>query len=472
MDKEYIEVMEDSPISFENFLKLCSAYYIDEVLSRKRELIAAFEKALVPLKIADIRISDESTERYIMIRVYIPNSTTGELVTYSLNKAGIIESVSFEFYGFNINRSVAKTRSLSLFEGKRLIEFESYLNFFARFEFNTEFELHNQKFDLSLDCPSATKGNLLRIIISNTGNRDEYYYDLETRTLLVSANGELKPLSKTTKAKILSSLPSGSLSNQDSPFRRYITSSNPIYKTEDGKVIAGSPTLIDRFRYGSITKGNVIMVPMLEEKKEEKSLSFSQVLTQSGTDIELGKNINEIKESIKSILVKLKGQDFDRSDFVKIQISEDLFFKSIAPGRKEIDPFFQDPKIMELCDLSKIDFTNADIAGFSFEGTDATITLSTVYNSSIKGCNLKGINLYYQDLNGIVADEADLRETGVFVEIDKASIIGAKFSSSTSFMYSGQMISDDIARKMGIHIEDEKESPITLLTRSSKSPGA
>lgn len=206
-----------------------------------------------------------------------------------------------------------------------------------------------------------------------------------------------------------------------------------------------------------IAYGYIIEVP--EELSTSTENAFSQHLSEEieeSKENEKNGNIKNIANSIKAILQKLKENDTDPTKVPKIKIRNLAFYTYISDDKKEIDPFFNDPDIIKYCDLSLIDFTNANIEGFDLSDTNANIILDKLYNKSIKNANLRNINLMRQDLDGILADGADLRGTYVFVSIEKTSIIGTKFSNSTTFMLETRILTESEVKELGIQVEKEE----------------
>ena len=70
-----------------------------------------------------------------------------------------------------------------------------------------------------------------------------------------------------------------------------------------------------------------------------------------------------------------------------------------------------------------------------------------------------------QDLDGILADGADLRGTNVFVSIEKTSIIGTIFSESTTFMLETQILTADEVRNLGIIVKEEPKEEIARVLK-------
>ena len=78
---------------------------------------------------------------------------------------------------------------------------------------------------------------------------------------------------------------------------------------------------------------------------------------------------------------------------------------------------------------------------------------------------LRNVNLIRQDLDGILADGADLRGTGIFVSIDKTSIVNTLFSSEAVFMLETKILDASEVEKLGIKVEQEKEKNLGLVLK-------
>ena len=78
---------------------------------------------------------------------------------------------------------------------------------------------------------------------------------------------------------------------------------------------------------------------------------------------------------------------------------------------------------------------------------------------------LRNVNLIRQDLDGILADGADLRGTGIFVSIDKISIVNTLFSSESVFMLETKILDASEVEKLGIKVEKEEEKDLSLVLK-------
>ncbi len=206
----------------------------------------------------------------------------------------------------------------------------------------------------------------------------------------------------------------------------------------------------------SIRLGYELDIPEKEHLVSNSSINAYLVNEEEDTL----KNTSQIVDSIKKMLMNLKEKKAKVDNNLKIKIRNIAFYSNITEEKKEIDPFFKDPAILKYCDLSLIDFTNADIEGMNLSNTNASIDVKKVYHQSLKNTNLRNVNLIGQDLDGVVADNADLRGTYIFVSTDKASIVNTKFSSSSTFMLGTKILSLEEASNMGLHIENELDPPI------------
>ena len=193
-------------------------------------------------------------------------------------------------------------------------------------------------------------------------------------------------------------------------------------------------------------------------------VSFASHL-ESPEEIKESKNTENIIYSIKVMLQKLKENSIDPNQVPKIKLRNQTFYSRISESKKEIDAFFKDPEIIKYCDLSLIDFTNADIENVDLSNTNANIDLEKLYQKSILNAKLRNVNLIRQDLDGILADGADLRGTGIFVSIDKTSIVNTLFSSESVFMLETKILDASEVEKLGIKVEKEEEKDLSLVLK-------
>ena len=234
------------------------------------------------------------------------------------------------------------------------------------------------------------------------------------------------------------------------------TKAQTIYSSNGFDWTTKKPNIFTLTFNPSIRLGYELDIPEKEHLVSNSSINAYLVNEEEDTL----KNTSQIVDSIKKMLMNLKEKKAKVDNNLKIKIRNIAFYSSITEEKKEIDPFFKDPAILKYCDLSLIDFTNADIEGMNLSNTNASIDVKKVYHQSLKNTNLRNVNLIGQDLDGVVADNADLRGTYIFVSTDKASIVNTKFSSSSTFMLGTKILSLEEASNMGLHIENELDPPI------------
>ena len=297
-------------------------------------------------------------------------------------------------------------------------------------------------------------------IESKTGEYDIYYYN-PLKGIFYYDKKEKKALSNKSKAKLLSLLPSLNWEDLPETIKDFISKRAQTCYLYESELKIGLPSLLEkisaRINGLDIAYGYIIEVP--EELSTFTENTFSEHLAEEIEEVRENKqneNIKNIAGSIKAMLQKLKENNANPEKVPKIKIRNLVFYSYISDTKKEIDPFFNDSDIIKYCDLSLIDFTNAYVEGFDLSDTNANIILDQLYNKTIKNANLRNVNLMRQDLDGILADGADLRGTYVFVSIEKTSIIGTKFSSSTTFMLETRILTESEVKELGIQFEREE----------------
>ena len=211
-----------------------------------------------------------------------------------------------------------------------------------------------------------------------------------------------------------------------------------------------------------LIKGKILDAP--DDLLSLSPTSFASHL-ENPEEIQESKNTERIIYSIKVMLQKLKENNTDPNQVPKIKLRNQVFYSHISESKKEIDVFFKDPEIIKYCDLSLIDFTNADITNVDLSNTNANIDLEKLYQKSILNSKLRNVNLIRQDLDGILADGADLRGTGIFVSIDKTSIVNTLFSSEAVFMLETKILDASEVEKLGIKVEQEQEKNLGLVLK-------
>jgi uncharacterized protein YjbI with pentapeptide repeats len=214
-------------------------------------------------------------------------------------------------------------------------------------------------------------------------------------------------------------------------------------------------------RYIKSKRYIIELTPKKEDDISKANQSFIEAICGNNFTNETS-NIDN-KESIKIILTKMKESQIELNPSQKVKISNNLFYTEITNTKKTIDPFFNDEEILKYCDLSKIDFTNADIRNFNLANTNASIIISKVYNRDITNANLENINLSFQDLSGIKADYANLKGTFVTVSIDRASIVETKFDKSCSFFLGKYRLNETELAAMGIDIDENTSAKPLML---------
>ena len=295
-------------------------------------------------------------------------------------------------------------------------------------------------------------GLFLQMYIKSKNKADIFYYDFVTRRIGIINNDYFLPLSPVMEKKIFDALDTMPVPSRQLPaiFNNMINYHN-VNINSNGKV--------RKFWFSGETHHELDFED--NDSKEQVDHGFFECL-QCDTDITLEKNKESINESTKQILTNLKNNKVKLDYGSKIKISNELFYSSITSDKKEIDSFFKDPEILVNCDLTKINFKNADIRGMDLSGMDVKIILNELYEKSIEGANLRGIILAGQTLDGIKADNADLRDTYVSVYIESASISGTKFSNTSPFYLNFALVSEDIIKSMGINLEESLKENIEL----------
>lgn len=306
-----------------------------------------------------------------------------------------------------------------------------------------------------------------KIMVRSNEKVDVFYYDFLHRTLGVKKDRNFVALPKHVAEKVLSALNTAS-----------------GYELPSGLVgflnIAAKRKCKSR-RTGEYLDENFLRLLLFEDVYYE--LDFSLKEKGKNTDVSfmdyIGKNnaigtfnnMTTIKESIKAILTNLKESGAVLDYIKKIKIPDTMYFSEVSSERKVIDPFFFDPDILKNCDLSGIDFTNADICGAYLAGSGAQIDLSKIYGNSIEGANLENVCLAGQALDfGINANNANLKGTRVTVCLDGCSICGTKFGTDANFLMGISFVDDETLALMGINIE--KSEPTLSLAREQKETKA
>lgn len=410
--------MTKDPITYENFILLCKAC-LDDTTSSINDL---FEKLC------------KSSEYYrcnkfIGIDLYPDRGRT--LLSFfnhgECNKDNI---------GYTVKGHSAKCDSKYLGnDGKEKIgrELEKMMARYAYMSGEWDKALFSMRFYVN-NVPLLVRLNPITNLSSNSKNEyakicimdakgdvtNTFYYKYSTNELYRGNGNQMLLLSDDDKRQILGNLPSYDLKSLPKELLDYMRRNESLTKEEANKflnLIAGKE---------NIDNSNV-----------------------------------KISSSIKQILLGLKKSGYNAEEMPKITITDNFFFSKIDEDRKIIDDFFNDEDILKYCDLSKIDFTNADIRGFYLANTNAKLNINKVYNKDISNSNLEGVSLFGQDLAGIMADGANLIGTHVIVSVDQSSIIGTSFDSNSMFFIKGRNIDLSEARAMGLNIIEAKENTET-----------
>ena len=322
-------------------------------------------------------------------------------------------------------------------------------------EINYANKANNENFDFMQIYP-YTKTIYRLDLESQIGEHTIYYYN-PLKNIFYYDEYANKMLPVSHQEKLASLLPKLKLDELSFFALNTIkTKAQTLYSSNGFDWTTKKPNIFTLTFNPSIRLGYELDIPEKEHLVSNSSINAYLVNEEEDTL----KNTSQIVDSIKKMLMNLKEKKAKVDNNLKIKIRNIAFYSSITEEKKEIDPFFKDPAILKYCDLSLIDFTNADIEGMDLSNTNASINLKKVYHKSIKNTNLRNVNLIGQDLDGVVADNADLRGTYIFVSTDKASIVNTKFSSSSTFMLGTKLLSLEEASNMGLHIENELDPPI------------
>lgn len=322
-------------------------------------------------------------------------------------------------------------------------------------EINYADKANNENFDFMQIYP-YTKTIYRLDLESQIGEHTIYYYN-PLKNIFYYDEYANKMLPVSHQEKLTSLLPKLKLDELSSFALNTIkTKAQTLYSSNGFDWTTKKPNIFTLTFNPSIRLGYELDIPEKEHLVSNSSINAYLVNEEEDTL----KNTSQIVDSIKKMLMNLKEKKAKVDNNLKIKIRNIAFYSSITEEKKEIDPFFKDPTILKYCDLSLIDFTNADIEGMNLSNTNASIDVKKVYHQSLKNTNLRNVNLIGQDLDGVVADNADLRGTYIFVSTDKASIVNTKFSSSSTFMLGTKLLSLEEASNMGLHIENELDPPI------------
>lgn len=461
-------IEQNKEITFKDYLKLCMLQELDirdNIASHFNNLPKSLHELQTkkvkldnnPAKIAlEIKLID-SEENDLIVFINkddnvcdIPLSLSGNYdliwkyydkqeLLYSINRSN---SQSYPYFQKVINKSLEKiTKNFKLKDDYFILRVS---------------QIWEESFTIyPYECP------IYKIDIeSKTGEHDIYYYNPLKCTFYYDKK-EKKALSNKSQTKLLSLLPGLNWEDLPETIKDFISKRSQTCYLYESKLKMGIPSLLEKMAATingqDIAYGYKIEVP--EELSTSTENAFREHLAEEIEESKENKkneNIKNIANSIKTILQKLKENDTDPTRIPKIKIRNLVFYSYISDDKKEIDPFFNDPDIIKYCDLSLIDFTNANIEGFDLSDTNANIILDKLYNKSIKNTKLRNVNLMRQDLDGILADGADLRGTNIFVSIEKTSIIGTVFSKSTTSMLETKILTEGEVQELGIQVEKEE----------------
>lgn len=397
-------------INFEELILLYKSYldYINDSVKKHFDKISTKNKKPYQFKgISYKTISDTKTEYYINYRDIYEKSDVSIPYTKSMILFDYVNPYDEKKYG-------------SAFCMNEIDQYKTIKD-----GFSCEFSVNGKSFFVKLNIITNPNSNslnntyaIIKVTNKGTGEIEEFQYDYNEITLFKKVEDKVLIFPEEIKNQIINNLPI---------FR---------YKTLPKEII-------------KYIKYNDYYIDLTPKKEENEKQSFTDIVCNNSFNPT--SEINN-KESIKNILTKMKSSGIEPNNVKRIQITNNLFYIEITDNKKTIDPFFNDEEILKYCDLSKIDFTNADIRNFNLANTNASIVLHKVYNRDITNANLENINLFSQDLTGIKADGANLRGTFVIVTIDKTSIIGTKFDKSSVFFLGKYRLSHEEVESMGIEL--------------------
>lgn len=477
MDKVFIRANERA--TFERYLTLFSFFH-RVMLESWQDLAKRFEKEMPIYQVKDIEMED--TKDKVIINLYDLKNNYHNRLSLSLNKKNrLLKNLGYP-------QEIISRLSRSLIEAIQDY-FIAYQNACTLLQLNGQLE--GGKFSVVFDLVKETAHDTLfgttyhlpfysaygKICIRSNDKMDIFYYDLINRQLgimeeikaganeqtpwyrdLPSKKERFVPLPIRFQEKILKSLNSMEPLEVPALFQKCLEENSRIlYKKNQKEEFYP----LDSF-WGPFLGEKYFELDFTpKEKKEEKSEDFLEFIGAKNTEIST-KNSDKIRESIKEILINLKTNGVVLEDSKKVKVTEVMYFCQITPERKEIDQFFFDPEIIKNCDLSRIDFTNADIRNAYLADTNVKLDLSKVYDASIEGANLKNVPLAGQMLDGINADGANLQGTYITVCLDDCSIKDAKFGPDARFLLGFAIVSDELLEQMGISIETEENKEVRM----------
>ena len=432
-------------LTFSEYLHIIS-YIYSKSIDAVKDYVKKMEQQLISGKVTKINYSDNRYNGYYYGNNYIFEITdlkTGKQQTIEFSESiyngefitnGKVNSIAFKYVHslFNILKNIKLCGKVNL-EGQN-------------FESIVVMNMHEFTIDLEEEAIDV----LLEINIRSDNSLNTFYYDFKSKQLGVVKNNQFFALSSNIAEKLMSALDF---------YEQYDFDLSEVklplaYIDKKGKIYSSNGGWFPREEYYHLS--------FLDEEKPKEEVDFLKSLLGTNESIDFTTNSENIRNSLKMTLMALKKSKTVLPMYQKIKLRDSIFFKEITSEKKIIDEFFKDPEILSNCNLEHIDFTNADIRGFNFCGSNAQIILQKVYERSIEGTGLKGINLSFQTLDGIVADNADLRDTYITVHIGDTSIVGTKFSDTSSFYLNSVLLSKEMLQKMDISIEKSKEQEIQL----------
>lgn len=457
--KEYINYK--SMITFREYLTMLTYIYI-KILNDFNKVAESIENTLIKYKIEDVEIINEiNTNDRLQSYIHLKNIDNNDVISINMffwHLREFREKYEDSEDAKSIYRQFNKKTIDSL--GLLLDKIKAFLtqNLSSKitltdgtFNFNA---MINHSQGIFFKPNSLNSGLFLKIYIKSKSKIDTFYYDFKERRLgQINSNGYFIPLTQNLEERLLNTLDTMSISI-DSAFKKmvYILDENLVSLKNGEKNWISS--LIHGPTHYELDFGD----------SAEKEVDFLDCIA-GDTTTEFIENKEYIYDNIKTILTNLKESKTKLDYGSKIKISNELFFSSITPEKKEINSFFKDPDVLINCDLSKIDFKNADVRGMDLSGMDIKIMLSELYEKSIEGTNLRGVILAGQTLDGIKANNADLRDTFVTVYIENTSIQGTKFSNTTPFYLNVRLLDEEVVKRMGIILEEEQQEVKLALTR-------
>lgn len=457
--KEYIEIKDEYP--FRECLTIFS-YFYNNIINEFNVLAEKIERELIKYKVEEIVIKSNEKIKFFLkdletneiepsLHLFMQNQKLCQYKYYNSNGNSHPCQVISESLISDIQDIMYKLENINIKMNGNITLTDGEFIFTARMNLET----------INIKVNNLSPGIFLQIYIRSKNKVDIFYYDLATRKLgQLNKNDCFLPLSPLMETKILDAFDTMKFSLLE--FIENGLNDTIVSINKNGRVTKPSgywKFLYEDTHYELEFKENNISC--------ERDVEFLECIT-CEVEVEQYDNKESIDKSMKEILTNLKNNKIKLGYGSKIKIPNTLFFNSITPEKKEIDPFFNDPDILINCDLSKINFDNADIRGMDLSGTNIKLVLNKLYKKSIEGTKLKGIDLTGQTLDGITADNADLRDTKVIVYIENTSIRKTRFSDSSPFYLNFILLSEEVVKSMGIILEDSENKEVELLLARQK----